>query len=218
VEHLISPYPEVKTFGWMSPWYGGLTPLALHEDEMPGKLGLETFAAEPVEAPDARGIPWAGVRLRCQMVRDKLLGLALELDYLTVGRSNVLKLVYRIRNETTARRHLGGGWLSFWQLDGARAYNTLTSAEVQRKPTPWESWSDAGRWGIDTNAQTGRTAILVSPYPRVRLIDWGDVGGHLGFTDHIEVPASGTAERTCYIALCADPAAARRYICLEKYL
>jgi len=219
VEHLISPYPEVKTFGWMSPWYGGLTPLALHEHhEFPGKLGDETFTAEPVEAPDARGIPWTGVRLRCQMARDKLLGLSLELDYLTVGQSNVLKLVYRVRNETTARRGLGGGWHTFWQLDGAREHNTLYSAEIQRKPTPWGSWSDAGRWGINTNTQTGRTAILVSPYPRVRLSDWDDMGGHLGFIDRIEVPASGVAERVAYIALCGDVAAARRYICLEKYL
>jgi hypothetical protein len=219
VEHLISPYPEVKTFGWMSPWHGGVTPLALHgQHEMPGKLGQETFTAKAVDAPDARGIHWAGVRLSGKLARDKLLGLAVELDYLTVGQSNVLKLVYRVRNETTAKRALGGGWLSFWQLDGTREHSTLYSAEVQRKPTPWGSWSDAGTWGLNTNAETGRTAIMVSPYPRVRLIDWADMGGHLGCIDNVEVPAMGIAERTCYIALCEDREAARRYICLEKYV
>jgi len=219
VEHLISPYPEVKTFGWMSPWYGGVTPVALHgHDEFPGKLGNETFTAEAVDAPDARGIPWTGVRVCSKMVRDKLLGLVVELDYLTVGQSNVLKLVYRVRNETSARRAMGGGWVSFWQLDGTREHNTLYSAEIQRKPTPWESWSDAGTWGINTNAQTGRTAIVVSPYPRVRLIDWENMGGHLGCIDEIRVPALGVAERTCYIVLCEDQEQARRYICLEKYV
>jgi hypothetical protein len=44
------------------------------------------------------------------------------------------------------------------------------------------------------------------------------MGGHLGFIDHIEVDAMGGAERTCYIALCADLEAARRYTCLEKYV
>jgi hypothetical protein len=126
--------------------------------------------------------------------------------------------VYRVRNETTAKRALRGGWFSFWQLDGTREYNTLYSAEIQRKPTPWDSRSDAGTWGLNTNAQTGRTAALISPYPRVFLIDWGDMGGHLGFLDHIEVPATGVAERTCYIALCADLETARRYTCLEKYV
>jgi hypothetical protein len=49
-------------------------------------------------------------------------------------------------------------------------------------------------------------------------MDWGDAGGHLGFRGQIEVPALGVAERTCYVVLCADLEAARRYICLEKYM
>jgi RimJ/RimL family protein N-acetyltransferase len=218
VNHLLSPYPEVKTFGWMSPWYGGLMPVALLSREMPGKLGQETFTAQQVEALDTRGIPWAGARVRCQMVREQLVGLAVELDYLTVGQSNVLKLVYRVRNETTAKRSLGYGWHSFWQLDGTWEHNTLYSAEIQRKPTPWGSWSEAGKWGIVTNAETGRTAVLVSPYPTIRLSDWDDMGGHLGFIGGMSIPASGVAERVCYIALCKDVEEARRYVPLKDYL
>jgi ribosomal protein S18 acetylase RimI-like enzyme len=218
VDHLISPYPEVKTFGWMSPWYGGLMPLAQVRHEMPGKLGLETFTAQEVRVPDARGIPWAGVRVRCQVTRGKLVGLTVELDYLTVGQSNVLKLAYRVRNETTARRSLGCGWHSFWQLDGTWEHNTLYSAELQRKPTPWGIWSEAGKWCLVTNAETGRTAVLVSPYPNVRLSDWDDMGGHLGFVGRMSIPASGVSERVCYIALCEDMDQARRYIPLQGYL
>jgi RimJ/RimL family protein N-acetyltransferase len=219
VDHLISPYPEVKTFGWMSPWYGGLMPLAMHgRNDMPGKLGDETFTAVAIQATDARGLPWTGVRASCQMVREPLVGLALELEYLTVGKSNVLKLVYRVRNDTTARRDLGCGWLSFWQLDGTAEHNTLHSAEIQRKPTVWEGWSEAGKWGLVTNAETGRTAVLVSPYPIVRLIDWGDVGGHLGLIGRMSIPASGVAERVGYLALCASMDAAKRYAALKDYL
>jgi hypothetical protein len=218
IDHLISPYPEVKTFGWMSPWYGGLMPLAMVRDEMPGKLGQEAFTAERVEARDARGIDWTGVRVRCEVAREQLAGLALELDYLTVGHSNVLKLVCRVHNGTTAKRSLGCGWLSFWQLDGTREHNTLHSATVQRKPTPWGSWSEAGKWGLVTNAETGRTAVLVSPYPAVRLIDWDDMGGHVGLIDRMSIPASGSAERVCYLALCPDMDEARRYTCLQDYL
>jgi RimJ/RimL family protein N-acetyltransferase len=218
VDHLISPYPEVKTFGWMSPWYGGLTPLALHDHEIPGKLGDETFSVVEVGTTDERGIPWQGVRVSSQMVREQFAGLTLELDYLTVGQSNVLKLVYRVRNATTAQRHLGCGWLSFWQPDGTREHNTLYSAEIQRKPTPWGSWCDVGKWGIVANAETGRTAVLVSPYPSVRLNDWDDMGGHLGFVGSMSIPASAVAERVCYIALCNGVAEARRYVPLKDYL
>jgi hypothetical protein len=201
----------------MSPWYGGLMPLALQGHELPGKLGQERFAAQAVELQDERGILWHGVRVQSQLEREQFEGLVVELDYLTVGGSNVLKLVYRVKNETTAKRGLGYGWLSFWQPDGTAEHNTLLSCQVQRKPTPWFSWSEADHWGAVTNARTGRTAVLVSPYPHVRLTDWGDVGGHLGIFAGMPVPPSGTAERVCYIALCRSLEEAKRYTCLKGY-
>ncbi|MBN1934718.1 MAG: GNAT family N-acetyltransferase [Anaerolineae bacterium] len=218
VNHLLSPYPEQKTFGWMSPWYGGITPLAMYGNEVPGKLGNEMFTAQMVEQTDARGIAWKGVRVSCEIKREQLVGLAVDVDYLTVGNSNVLKLVYRLRNLTTAKRGIGFGWQTYWQLDGAWEKNILRSEYVERKPTPWDSWSDVGKWGLAVNGETGRTAILVSPYPDVFLVDWGNVGGHLGFLGRMEVEPSGTAERVCYIALCASPEEAKRYIPLQDYL
>ena len=109
------------------------------------------------------------------------LGLGIEFDYLTVGNSNVLKLVCRVRNRTTAKRRIVVGWLAYWQLDGASTGNTLRSEEIERKHTPWDSWPEAGHWVTLTNPQTARTAVLVSPYPYVKLIDWGDAGGHMGW-------------------------------------
>jgi GNAT superfamily N-acetyltransferase len=225
VNHVLSPFPDQKTFGWMSPWYGGLTPVAFLQDgdDFPGKLYQETFAAQAIDMPDERGIPWRGVRLHCEMQREKLVGLQIELDYLTVGHSNVLKLIYRVRNATTARRKVEVGWLSFWQPDGESKNNVLRSQEIERKPTPWEGWSAAWHWGTVRNAGTGRTVILASPYPTVRLIDWGDAGGHLGFFCGVEVmpgtaSTPATAERTCYLALCKSPEEAMRYTWLKDYL
>ncbi len=217
INHLLSPYPEQKTFGWMSPWYGGITPLALlSEHDMPGKLGNEVFTAQAVERSDERGIVWTGVRLSCTLRREQLAGLAVDLDYLTVGQSNLFKLVYRLRNLTTARRNLGVGWLTYWQPDGEWEKNTLRSQYVERKPTLWESWSEAGKWGLVLNGESRRTAILVSPYPNVWLVDWGNVGGHLGFMGETSVEPSGVTERVCYLALCATPEEASRYIPLQN--
>jgi ribosomal protein S18 acetylase RimI-like enzyme len=214
--HVLSPFPEQKTFGWMSPWFGGVTPLAMKPNswDLPGKLYQETFAAQSVDAPDERAIPWKGVRLHCDVQREQLVGLQIELDYLTVGQSNVLKLVYRIHNTTTARRHIDAGWLVFAQPDGTSDKNVLRSESVERKATPWETWSDAEHWGIVVNPDTGRTMALVSAYPQVRLIDWGDAGGHLAWMSVVDVPPLGTAERVCYLVLCSDPVQAKRYIWL----
>lgn len=220
VNHLLSPFPQQKTFGWMSPWYGGVTPLLMRSerDSLPGKLDRETFQIEAIQAPDETGIPWAGVRLMAAVQREQLTGLQVELDYLTVGQSNVLKLVYRIRNLTTARQKATAGWLAFVGPDGAASKNKLRSAFVERKATPWETWSLAEKWGMAVNPDTGRTIIAISPYPRVLLIDWGAAGGHLAWMDTLNVPSLGTVERVCYLVLCDNPDQAKRYIPLSAYI
>jgi len=164
---LLSAYPEPATFGWMSPWYGGITPIVATTDRenFPGKLDQETLAAETVAVTDGRGIPWQGIRLRTDLEREKLLGLSIALDYLTTGNSNVLQLVARVQNHTTAARTLVVGWTAFWQLGGDAAQNVLYGADTQRRPNPWHSSSKTGHWAAVTNMETQRTAILVSPYP-----------------------------------------------------
>ena len=219
VNHVLSPFPEQGIFGWMGPWYGGLTPLAISPiaRDYPGQLGRAAFAAQVVDSPDTRGIPWRGVRLGCELTQEDLVGLRVELEYLTLGRSNVLKLVYRLHNTTTARRQVNVGWLSFCQPDGASESNVLRSNEIERKRTPWASQPAAGHWGMVTNPETGRTAILISPMLGAALLDWGDVSGHLACDLELDVMPLATTERVCYLALCSDVAEARRYTWLKEY-
>jgi hypothetical protein len=220
--HILSPYPEVKTFGWMSPWYGGITPLVMidggMEDDFPGKLYQEALSAQSVECVDTYGILWRGVRLSCGLEREKLLGLEISLDYLTVGDSNVLKLIYHVRNNTTAERFLNMGWATYWQPDGTAEFNVLRGGGLERKPNPWYSWAKTGHWATLTNGNTGRTVVMVSPYPDVRLMDWGDAGGHLGCYSGVRVPPSGDLQRTTYVAICDDLECAERYAALKDYL
>jgi hypothetical protein len=216
VNHTLSPYPEVSLFDWMNPWYGGITPTAQRsgDRDFPGKLHRETFVGEVVDLPDARGIPWRGVRAGADLQRERMLGLRVELDYLTVGGSNVLKVIYRVRNRTTARRHFSLGALSFWQPDGTSKHNVLHSDDMERKPNPWILWAESRHWAAVTNGETGRTLIQVSPYPNTRMIDWG-TGGHLSFFADVDVPPEGAVEREIYLALCPSLAEAKRYIALK---
>ncbi|MBN1641431.1 MAG: GNAT family N-acetyltransferase [Anaerolineae bacterium] len=220
VNHLRSPFPEVKTFAWMSPWYGGVTPLALKPRawDMPGKLYQESFHAQAVDAPDARGIPWQGIRLEGLLTREELVGLAVELDYLTLPGSNLLKLDYRVRNLTTAPRAMNVGWFVFAQPGASAGEHTLRGAAIERKDTPWESWSIAGEWAMVTNPQDGRTMSMISPYPRVWMMDWGRAAGFLAWMDTVDLLPSGSTQRTCCLALCPDPESARRYAWLAKAL
>jgi hypothetical protein len=222
INHVLSPYPEVKTFGWMSPWYGGITPLAMlsagYPDDFPGKLYQEELAVKPVECVDSRGIPWCGIRLSTSFQREKLSGLDFCLDYLTVGESNVLKLVYQVKNKTTAQRYLDAGWVTYWQPDGSADHNVLRGGGMERKPNPWYSWTKTGHSATVTNDKTGRTAVIVSPYPDVRFMDWGDAGGHLGCYTRVRIPPSGTIKRVAYIALCDNLEKANHYAALKDYL
>jgi hypothetical protein len=184
----------------------------------PGHLEQETLSGQVVDLPDARGIPWRGVRVSGAVTREDLVGLQVEFDYLTVGQGNVLKLVCCVRNTTTGKRPVRIGWLTFWQPDGTSASNVLHSEDIERKRTSWYSWARARHWGTVTNPDTDRTAILVSPYPDVCLMDWGDVSGHLGCWSYVDVLPESTIERVCYIALCESLAQAKRYACLRTYL
>jgi hypothetical protein len=217
--HVLSPYPEQKTFDWMSPWFGGITPMVMkaNDQDFPGKLYQERLTAQEVQVKDGRGIGWHGVRVSSEMTREEFVGLGVEFDYLTVGNSNVLKLVCRVHNHTTAQRRATIGWLAFWQLDGASTGNTLRSKEVERKHTPWNSWPEAAHWGTLFNPQTGRTAALISAYPHVRMIDWGAAGGHLGWFNGIDVRPASTTTRDCYVVLCETFEQAQTYRWLKQY-
>jgi hypothetical protein len=219
VNHILSPYPDQKTFDWMSPWFGGITPVVIKasDDALPGKLYQEALSAQEVREQDSRGIEWHGVRVSGQLAREEFVGLNVEFDYLTVGNSNLLKLVCRVHNQTTALRRAMIGWLAFWQLDGASTGNTLRSDEVERKHTPWNSWPQANHWGALYNPQTGRTAVMVSPYPHVKMFDWGAVGGHLGWFTRIDFKPASTTTRACYVVLCETFDQAQTYKWLKQY-
>ncbi len=219
VNHALSPYPNPGMFDWMSPWYGGIMPMARpsHNQGLPGKLCAETFTGAIIDLPDARGIPWRGVRVSSVLQHEHLRGSAAEVDYLTVGNSNVLKVICRMRNLTTARRDLFFDLLSFWQPDGTSAYNVLRGEGLERKPNPWNNWAETQRWAAVINGETGRTLIQVSPYPNIYHIDWS-VGGHMACFNYLDMPPEGILERVFYFALCPTWAEAKRYIALKTYL
>jgi len=62
VNHLLSPYPEVKTFGWMSPWYGGLMPLSV------AAARYALLWPKPTPARGAKRV-WAWHPRPCQVTR-----------------------------------------------------------------------------------------------------------------------------------------------------
>ena len=49
------------------------------------------------------------------------------------------------------------------------------------------------------------------------MIDWGDVGGHLGWFTGIDLEPVSTTTRACYVVLCETFDQAQTYKWLKQY-
>jgi GNAT superfamily N-acetyltransferase len=221
VNHLMTPYPDNGEIGWLKPWFGGIWPIInpLDDDQgWPGKLHEETFTAEPIVVVDAHGLSWRGVQVATTMKREGYEGLRVEVAYLTVGGSNVLKTIYRVTNETSVHRRHRLGLLAWCQPDEKYQNTVLYGDGLQYKRTPQNRFGKVGPWGAAVNPETGRTLVhvLASGEKRMELGDWGPDGGHLFAYNTASLPPHGTHEMVTYLALVDSLDEAKRYASLAK--
>ena len=108
VNHLFTSYPQARNLSWMNPWHGGVSAVvqpAGGEDTFPGNPGRmyeQDWVYELVHPTRNAAIPWTGVRVACDLKQRQLRGLRLQIDYLTVGQSNVVAVAARIISLTAA--------------------------------------------------------------------------------------------------------------------
>jgi ribosomal protein S18 acetylase RimI-like enzyme len=221
VNHLMTAFPDNGEMGWLKPWFGGVWPmiLSLGDDRgWPGKLHEEAFTTTEIKTADARGISWRGVRVMASLKREGFEGLCAEIAYLTVGDSNVLKMIYRLVNETSVYRRYVQGLLAFCQVDGQHQETVLYGEGFQRKRTPQTSWAKVGTWGAAVNPASGQAVVMVgaSGEKRIELSDWGVDGGHLVFYNYPVLAPHGTHEMVAYLALTESLEEAERYASLAE--
>jgi hypothetical protein len=214
--HLLTAFPDDGELGWLKPWFGGIRPMIMPIDEdhgWPGKLHEEAFAAAPFESSDTLGLSWRGVQVTTSMKREGFRGLRAEIAYLTVGDSNVLKVVYRLVNDTDVYRRLLLGLLTFCQVDGQYRDTVLYGDDFQRKSTPQMSWSFVGPWGAAVNPVTGRAAVMVvaSGEKRAQVSDWGVDGGHLMAYNRVVLGPHSSHDLVTYLALVESLEEAQHY-------
>jgi hypothetical protein len=226
LNHLRSSFPDDGEFEWMKPWFGGLRPtLGSQEGNWPGKLHRESFDAEPVDVVDEQGLPWRGVRLRAAIQQQKTLkGLHVELEYLTLPGSNVLKAIFRLVNTTPVYHRAWNPWLAFLfycQVDGvydnAELYgHSQYTGSVQCKRHTVSNWIRVEDWAAVVNPATGRafTAVCTSQPEGMMLLNSGQQGGHLMVTQSQTLAPHGTNELVLYLALVDSLATAQTYRCL----
>lgn len=218
-EQLHSFFPTPQGYSWFYPWFGGLQATLKPAQDAEGDIGYlhrERVTAAPLETRDAAGIAWRGVRLGARPEKEELRDVAVELDWLTVGESPVIKFVYRLRNlrPTAQRAHLITH--ACFGLGGAPTDLILRGEGQERRPTNWASWRWGARWGLLTHRDTGRSVALVSPEPCVLLSDQGQYGRLLGLNKEARLAGDGVAEMTAYFILAAAPDEALAYRALGE--
>jgi len=227
--HLWSSFPTPGSWGWARPWYGGLGPHMRGGGKHLGFFGPEDQIEESFEAqlltpgraslgpPD---VPWAGVRVRSELTHRDLRGLELELDYLTVGRSNLLAVVSRLINPTTtpfrvsyrveAALRLGGS------VEDARLHRCDGPASKRLVSQSWDAPSDD--WAAVESPSAGLWAVMVngSPCCQIQALDMAQYGAHVGNVFEGLLPPGSTREVLTFLALAHDPQQARRYAALRE--
>jgi hypothetical protein len=208
-EQLASSYPTPRGRAWAFPWYGGIQlRLFLNDDaESCGNLVGAQFEAREISS-EAAGLTWCGVRLSTRPERKELHDLAVEMDYLTLPNSPVLKAVLRLTNlrPTRQQAHIGGG--AAFTLGGDAERLELRGESVTHRPTPWSTWVSGQTWGMLTDPLTGASVLSACPQGKLGLNDMGRSGREFALSGKLDLAGGATREVVWYFYLAGDHAQA----------
>ncbi len=204
-EQLHSSFPTPSGHAWAYPWYGGIQlKVFLNDDaESCGNLVHERFTVEDLYS-DVDGLPWAGVRLRGRPERKELHDLAVEMDYVTLPQSPLVKAVLRLTNLRATRQEIMIGGGADFSLGGDPARLSLVGDDVWRRPTPWGAWYAGRTWGALTDEASGASLLSVCPQRRLSLSDTGTVGRGFSLSGTVALDGHVSREVTWYFYLAPD--------------
>jgi len=219
LNQLYSPFPEPQGFGWVYPWLGGIhsTLLPLKGWEWEGYLSRKPPTAEAVETVDGCGLAWRGLRLVVRPSKKKREDIEIEIDYLTLGKADLLKYVLRLRNLRATKQVVRISSTVACRLGAEPAELSARSQDVNRTPTNWYAEIAAGHWGALANDRTGQTMLMVGTQPDVTLWDAGQAGRVLGAGDLIHLAGDEVHERVYYLVLAGSLEQAKAYRALKDY-
>jgi len=214
---LYSYFPHPAGFAWAYPWFGGIHAILFPAGSWvwEGYLHRERVSAAPISALDGQGNTWQGVRASITPAKKEFKDLAIELDYLTVGASNVMKLVYRVRNLRPTSQRARLGYFAAASLGSDPKALTGLAKGVTRRPTVLRGWAPGRHWAAVTNEATGQTLLMVGKQRDVSLEDFGQAGRILGALDDLRLEGDETHERIHYLVLADTPEQASGYVSLK---
>ena len=206
VNHLRSCYPTPGPLMWVNPWYGGLHPyLGWMGDP---RLPRETFTGEPTTRTGETGIEWHGAKVSCEPKHKDLAWLRLEAEYLTCGGSNVVALVTRWTNKTSATMQVpDNGGIGAWLQAGGSHENATVHADISgerqiRRRGGFGMDTYAGTWKAVGNGESGQTLLMVATgNGKAAVEDFGVEGAHLSAAFELTLQPNETREQLAWLVL-----------------
>lgn len=223
-ELLVSSFPEPRPYQWMSAWFGGVEPFV----QQPGDLqhARDSFTGEPVERRGVRGLTWRGMRLTGEVRNPRMRWLALTVEYLTTGASNLVAMVQRLTNRSGSSQEVTVGFIVFPVVTAATrvhyevrrpgyrpAGETAERDAVprQRIPVPPSFRFGDSSWVAMETEGSQLTLVSFSPPGEAGgwLIDRETAGLHTSAPFRLE--PGETRERLAWLAVAGNPQQARAY-------
>jgi hypothetical protein len=216
---LWSTFPTPQGFSWRYPVFGGLHPLLfpVGSEVWAGYLHREQVSAQPVERREAGGLTWQGVRLVVQPTHELLKGVAVEVDLLTLGGSNVLRSIVRVRNLWGSEQQIVAGSELYASLGGLPTDLEQHGECTDRIPSTHSCWQTSRPWGALSHQRTGRTMLLVGRASDIILEDAGQWGRLLHGQQELRLAANEVREIGWYAVLTDSFEAARGYLALKEW-
>ncbi len=162
--------------------------------------------------------------------------LRMEVEYLTIGGSNILAVVQRLVNKTDAPQGVQAGmgiWLAvggtvadnvlYYEQDRPR-YEQAASTDEQvrvlrhRRQDEYPFQAHWGRWAAVENPQTGDVVTLFTSHPNAWLVpeDEGKEGVNLQTGVWVSLEPNEAKEAIWWLVLCRSVAQAQAYRALGE--
>jgi hypothetical protein len=162
IERILSSFPKPGNFGQERPWYGGIQPV-IHGESF--QLHKEKFAYEIVEKIGLQGVEWRGVKVLCEPEHRLYRWLRLETEYLTASDSDIIAIISRYINKTTASQKFNGGIRIFLRIgcerDSILHFQRDGKSYRKKRTNRYASGVNCGSWAALENPKTNELEIIV---------------------------------------------------------
>ena len=234
VNHLMTAYPNERPFVWINPWHGGIHPVIGWIGDT--RFAKEQFSGEQISRLGKNGIRWHGYKLTCDVEHQDYRWFRREIEYLTIGGSNLIALVNRCINKTDAPMGTDSG-VAAWLQPGGTTQNTILHYE-QSTPLYGQNVStdmrerrrrhrhrggyltefNCGKWAAVENPETNDVFIMITSYQQGELeaMDLVNDGAHLYASTWFGLEANETKEDVTWLVLCDSLEEALAYRVLSE--